>query len=172
MIYTKIGEEKYPCKIQSFRTQMGKDAIRIIGEVPTAENGFLIVDDADNVISDRSDYIYLYREDAECKEYTAEEEQIIPTESFYMGDVPVSPIQRQISSLNNRVNAITPYTASKTAYIDDTEVVFENVKDGMVSVSMTDDNGSVPFEYEKVNGNIRVSFDKRDSLATVNISIQ
>ena len=88
----------------------------------------------------------------------------------------IDALDQKYDSINvvdrEQINAIIPYTESKTAYIDDTEVVFENVKDGMVSVSMADDNGSVPCEFEKTNGNIIVSFEKRDSLATVNISIQ
>lgn len=176
MIYIKIGEEKYPCKIGTFTTQFGNDAIRIIGDVPLAENGFLIVDEEDNVIADKSDYKYLYREDDTCKEYTAVEDEMIPTQSFAMGDVPPSAydvLSRRISAVNNRVTDITPYTESKTAYIDDESVTFDIAKEGNVSVFMVDNDGnSVPFTFEQTNGQIIVSFEKRNSLATVTISIQ
>ena len=70
-------------------------------------------------------------------------------------------------------SAITPYTESKTAYIDDTEVRFNITKEGNISVFMVDGDGqNVPFTFEQVNGQIIVSFEKRDSLATVTISIQ
>ena len=172
MLYIISHDEKYPIKdFQVFKTQMGNNGIRIIGDVPTVE-GFTIVDD-DNVIADRSEYVYLYREDANCKEYTAVEEEIIPTECSYMGDVPSNPIQRQINALNNRVNEITPYTESKTAYIDDEYVMFNIPKEGIISVQMVDGEGkNVPHLFEQINGQLKVTFEKRDTLATVTISIQ
>lgn len=173
MLYIKIGNEKYPAKFHTFRTQANKEGIRVIGDCPTA-NGFLIVDDNDEVVFDRSDYTYLYRKDDKCKEYTKEYEEIIPTESFALGtpDNPFSALSRQISAVNNRVTEITPYTESKTAYIDDEYVCFD-AKDGNVSVFMVDGEGqNVPFTFEQINGQIKVSFEKRNSLATVTVSIQ
>ena len=177
MIYQKIGENKYPIdKFTTFATQMGQTAVRIIGDVPTAENGFEIVDDADNVIGDMSEFTYLYREDENVKEYTKESEEIIPTQSFASGDIPITPydvLSRRISAVNSRVTQITPYEQTKTAYIDDTDVFFDIPKDGNISVFMVDGEGqNVPFEYEQINGQIKVSFEKRESLATVTISIQ
>lgn len=174
MLYIKIGENKYPCKFQVFTTQLGNDGIRIIGDVPLA-NGFQIVDENDNLITDRSDYTYLYREDDTCKEYTKVAEEIIPTEGFTLG-TPSSPydvLSRRISAVNNRVSDITPYTESKTAYIDDIDVLFDIPKEGNISVFMVDGEGqNVPFTFEQINGQIKVSFEKRESLATVTISIQ
>lgn len=177
MLYQKIGNEKYPIdKFSTFITQMGQTAVRIIGDVPTAENGFEIVDDADNVIGDMSEFTYLYREDENVKEYTKESEEIIPTQSFASGDIPITPydvLSRRISAVNSRVTQITPYEQTKTAYIDDTDVFFDIPKDGNISVFMVDGEGqNVPFEYEQINGQIKVSFEKRESLATVTISIQ
>ena len=177
MIYQKIGEQKYPIdKFSTFITQMGQTAVRIIGETPTAENGFEIVDDADNIIGDMSEFTYLYREDDNVKEYTKTAEEIIPTQSFASGDIPITPydvLSRRISAVNNRVTQITPYEQTKTAYIDDTDVFFDIPKDGNISVFMVDGEGqNVPFEYEQINGQIKVSFEKRESLATVTISIQ
>ena len=159
MIYIKIEEEKYPCKIQTFTTQFGKEAIRIIGDVPTAENGFLIVDDEDNVISYRSDYTYLYREDDACKEYTAEAEDIIPTECFAMGDVPISPIQRQINSLNQRVTSITPYEQTKKAYYGEIEKIFYGVPDGNISVYFS--NNPAAYDIIRVEDRVTIRFTSR-----------
>lgn len=177
MLYQKIGEQKYPIdKFTTFATQMGQTAVRIIGDVPTAENGFEIVDDADNIIGDMSEFTYLYREDENVKEYTKTAEEIIPTQSFASGDTPITPydvLSRRISAVNSRVTQITPYEQTKTAYIDDTDVFFDIPKDGNISVFMVDGEGqNVPFEYEQINGQIKVSFEKRESLATVTISIQ
>ena len=70
------------------------------------------------------------------------------------------------------IEEVTPYTDSKTAYIDDAEVTFENVPNGNLSLFMVDgDNQPVPCTYERINGNVRVSFEQRTSLATVTISI-
>lgn len=139
MLYIKIGDNKYPADFESFTTQFGNTAIRVISDAPTAE-GFLIVDEEDKVVSDKSDFVYLYREDERCKEYTQVEEEPIPTQSFYVGDVPISPIQRQINALNNRVSDITPYKATLTAYFGETEKVFYGVPQGNVSVFCDADN--------------------------------
>lgn len=77
-----------------------------------------------------------------------------------------------IDQLGKQTEALTPYKASQTAYIDDTEVIFDNVPSGNVSVYMTDTDGqNAPYTSERINGNIKVSFEKRTSLATVTISI-
>ena len=176
MLYIKIGEEKYPAKTNVFKTQFGNEAIRVISdEAPVAQDGFLIVNDKDEIISNRSDYIYLLREEGNCKEYTKVEETIIPIECSKT-DVPHysnNGIYKSLAAISQRVNDITPFTESKTAYIDDTELFFDIGKEGNISVFMVDSEGQdVPFTFEKINGQIKVSFDKRDSLATVTISIQ
>lgn len=74
---------------------------------------------------------------------------------------------------NENVDKITPYTETKTAYIDDEYVTFDIAKDGNISVYMVDGDGqNVPCSFEQINGQIKVSFEKRNSLATVTISIQ
>ena len=188
MLFIEINGEKYPCKVHSFTTPFGKDALRVISsEAPLAEDGFRIVDENDYVITDRRDYKYLYREDDECREYVAMPETAIPVGFSYTENLARSPYSLlaeqisavssttsdQIMELNSHVDEIEPYTESKTAYIDDTEVRFNIVKEGNISVFMIDEDGqTVPFTYERVNGEIVVSFEKRDSLATVTISIQ
>lgn len=79
-----------------------------------------------------------------------------------------------INGNRKSVTDITPYTESKTAYIDDEYVTFDIAKDGNISVFMVDGDGhNVPCMFERMaNEQIRVSFAKRDSLATVTISIQ
>ena len=78
-----------------------------------------------------------------------------------------------INGNRKSVSDITPYTESKTAYIDDEYVTFEIAKDGNISVYMVDGDGqNVPCSFEQINGKIKVSFEKRNSLATVTISIQ
>lgn len=152
MLYIKIGDNKYPIdKFSTFITQMGQTAVRIIGDVPLADNGFEIVDDADNIIGDMSEFTYLYREDDNVKEYTKTAEEIIPTQSFASGDIPITPydvLSRRISAVNNRVTEITPYTETKRGYIGEVEKMFYNVPDGNVSVFFDNYNGSYGIHRE------------------------
>ena len=77
-----------------------------------------------------------------------------------------------VSEQCEAIKAVTPATLTKTAYIDDTEVVFDNVPQGNVSVYMVDSEGqNVQFTYEMSDRQIRVMFDERQSLATVTVSI-
>ena len=175
MLYIKIGENKYPIdKFGTFITQLGNSAVRIVGDVPLAENGFLIVDDEDNVIGDMSEFTYLYREEDNIKEYTKEAEEIIPTQSFATGDYPDNPIQKQINALNRRVSEITPYTVSKEAGIQDKECVFDgNYKDGVLTASVVTSRGEqIPCTTEKSGDSIIVKFNELEDTATVTVSIQ
>ena len=177
MLFIEIDGVSYPMKAQTFRTQKGQEGVRIFSdEAPLAQDGFKIVNGNGKVISDKSDFKYLYRETPNCREYTTKPEEIIPTSSHYeeMKTIdPYSELSKQISAVSAQVSAITPYTESKIAYIDDTEVRFDITKEGNISVFMVDGDGqNVPFTFEQVNGQIIVSFEKRNSLATVTISIQ
>ena len=165
-------ETRYNVQAYPFTTQHGIRAMRFEGdEIPETDMGFKYYFDDDTLISDLSEYIYLYRPN----EYSVElDEQILPK----WVNEPLAPsaidrLNSRVSQLSSQVSAITPYTESKTAYIDDTQVSFNIAKEGNISVFMVDGDGqNVPFTYEQVNGQIVVSFEKRDSLATVTISIQ
>lgn len=45
-----------------------------------------------------------------------------------------TPIVGKVDSTANQVDAITPYTDTKTAYIGDTEISFDNVPSGNLSI--------------------------------------
>lgn len=170
MLYQKIGNNKYPIKkFSTFKTQFGKDAIRVIGDVPLAD-GFQIVDDSDNVIADASDYKFLYREDDTCKEYTKVAEEIVPTQSFSSGDVPVDPIQRQISALNRRINEITPWTTSKMGYVGESDKIFYDVPEGNTLVFFDNYNGNYSINREA--DRLTVSFDTLETETNITLSIQ
>lgn len=173
MLYIKIGEQKYPIEsFNVFTTQNGQTGVRITGDTPLA-NGFEIYDE-DTLVADGKDYTYLYREDGNVKEYTKEAEEIIPTQGFATGDIPVSPVQRQINALNRRVSEITPYTVSKEAGIQDKECVFDgNYKDGVLTASVVTSRGEqIPCTTEKSGDSIIVKFNELEDTATVTISIQ
>lgn len=71
-----------------------------------------------------------------------------------------------ISSIGRQTEAITPWTATKTAYIDDTECIFENIPAGNVTVYC-----SVPHTVEKQDGRIIVKFEALTEVIDITISI-
>ena len=77
----------------------------------------------------------------------------------YYSDADTAGIRQSVSN-------ITPYTESKTAYIGDTEVFFENVTKGNVTVYSDIEAG---MEYTE-NG-IRVFFEPVEEVTTITISI-
>ena len=175
MSYIKINgdDTHYNVSIMPFTTQHGNNAIRFTGEdIPETDKGFKLYDDNDEIISDFSDYTYIYRKN----EYSTKQETIkVPTWT----NTPLEPseidkLNSRINQVNNQINSITPYTDSKNAYIDDTECVFENVyKDGALTVNVVDRNGvSIDYQVTKEEGNIIVTFEPLEEVATVSIVIQ
>lgn len=73
----------------------------------------------------------------------------------------------RVDDTSNRITQITPYTASNTAYIGDTEVVFENVPQGNLSVF-----GLSEYSIDRQSDRITIMFDAVDEVTTVSISIQ
>jgi hypothetical protein len=65
-----------------------------------------------------------------------------------------------------RVNEVTPYTETKTAYIGDTSVTFTNTPNGNLTVYF-------PYEYtvERMADRITVSFEELDEVTEITISI-
>ena len=175
MSYIKINGDDvhYNVSISPFTTQHGYDAIRFIGEdIPETDKGFKLYNDKDEVISDFSDYKYLYR----SNEYSTEHDEIIYPKG---SDTPLPPsaidrINSRVSQVSSQVNAITPYTDSKKAYIDETECVFENVyKEGALTVNVIDRNGvSIDYQVVRENNNIIITFEPLEEVATVSINIQ
>lgn len=70
------------------------------------------------------------------------------------------------------ISEVTPYEETKTAYIGDTEVVFENVLVGNLSVFVEDSEGNYPdFTLDRANGMITVKFAPLEYVTTITISI-
>ena len=67
----------------------------------------------------------------------------------------------------NKANALEPYTDTKTAYIGDTEVTFENVPHGNVSVF-----GLTEYAIDWQNDRIIISFPAVEEVTDVTISVQ
>lgn len=79
----------------------------------------------------------------------------------------INSIEKKLSDFTSvRVNAITPYTETKTAYIGDTEVTFYDTPNGNLTVYF-------PHEYtvERMADRIIVSFKELEEVTDVTISI-
>ena len=78
----------------------------------------------------------------------------------------------QVSKLDdtsNKVTDLTPYTETKTAYIEDAYCVFENVPQGLVSVYV---NGASHYNYDVFDHRISVKGLPLEEVTEVTISIQ
>ena len=73
------------------------------------------------------------------------------------------------AGIRQSVSNITPYTVSKTAYILDTEIVFNSVPQGNLSVFF-----SIPTDYkiERVSDSVVVSFEPLEEVTEITISVQ
>ena len=77
-----------------------------------------------------------------------------------------------IAELNDSVETITPYTAEKIGYIGDTEVLFEDVPDGILSVFAENSEGnSIECEAKKSGDDVKVTFKPLEYVTTISISI-
>ena len=90
----------------------------------------------------------------------------IDRNKFY-GDADTAGAMQSISE-----KAPMPYTATQTAYIDDTEIVFEGVKEGNLSVYVKDKDGNYPdYKVERAGERVTVYFEPLKSITTVTITI-
>lgn len=77
--------------------------------------------------------------------------------------IPMSEFPAVASQI---IRTITPWTASKTAYIDDTEVTFTDVPQGSMSVYM-----DTPHTYVRDGDRVVVKFEPLEEVTEVTISI-
>jgi copper chaperone CopZ len=79
------------------------------------------------------------------------------------------PTTSKVDDTANQVKAITPYTETKTAYIGDTEISFDNVPSGNLSVFA--DNIS-EYSTDRVGSTLNIDFYKPlEEVTEVTISI-
>lgn len=163
----KIGKKKYDCKVETSTTQIGNPVVRIVSsDAPVATNGFVLYTDDESAEFDRSEYKYLYREDGDIKEYTAVEEEIVPTESFVTG-TPENQIAKALSSLNRKIAEITPYTQTKGAYYGEVEKVFYGVPNGVLTVHMDGE-----YTVERIEDRVYVRFERLDGTKEITITVE
>lgn len=76
------------------------------------------------------------------------------------------PVTAKTDDTAGKVVAITPWTASKTAYVDDTECIFTEVPTGNMTVYC-----SVPHTVERDGDRVTVKFEPLEEVTEVTISI-
>ena len=187
MSYIKINgdETHYHATITPFTTQHGFRAIRFKGDdIHETDMGFVVYEDNGVILSNLSDYKYLYRPN----EYSVEKdiieypvgsnEELTPLPNPF---VSVAQMITQVNEHANEVDAhaqemveeITPYTETKTAYIDDTDIVFETDAMGVITILAIDRDGiTIPTTFEREGNKIIVSFEPLQQVTNVTISIQ
>ena len=195
MSYIKfIGDDtQYTAKVMPFTTQHSIKAVRIISEeLPVTETGFYFYNDNDEIIGDYSEYIHHY----ENNSYSVEKDNIvygggsdaplpisiltyleksiaIANNNISRVDKSVKDVANDVTEVEKEVIDITPYVETKTAYIDDTEIIFEVDKQGVISVNAVNrNNETVPVTYEKDGNKIIVLFDPLEEVTNVTIQIQ
>ena len=71
-----------------------------------------------------------------------------------------------IAGVRQSVSEVTPYTDTKTAYIDDTEVVFTNVPDGDLTIYF-----NKPYTLVRDEDRLLISFEALEEVTQITISI-
>ena len=77
-----------------------------------------------------------------------------------------SRLIEHIDQLGQQVEAVTPWTASKTAYIRETSIIFDNVPSGNLTVYC-----DVPYHMDRNGDQVSISFDPLDKVIDVAISV-
>ena len=171
-MYIKINgsDIHYNASIIPFKTQHGNKGIRVVGDMPETDKGFKSYGDDDSVISDFSDYTYLYGKN----EYTTVQET---KESASISFQPIPPssydkLSSKVNQVSSQVSAITPLTMSKNVYVGDTECEFDLVKGGNISAWLVTNDTQTPCVFEVIDNKIKVRFEELNEVGTINISIQ
>ena len=77
-----------------------------------------------------------------------------------------SSLIEHIDQLGKQIEAATPYTETKTAYIDDTFLVFTNVPSGNLTVYF-----DKPYTVEREADRVTVRFEALEEVTPITISI-
>ena len=89
-------------------------------------------------------------------------------QSFIQAQKNQVPITAKTDDTANKVVIITPYTETKTAYIDDTDIVFIAEAKGNLTVYLSEE---IPYTVERDANKITVSFEPLEQVTEVTISI-
>lgn len=78
------------------------------------------------------------------------------------------PVVDKVDSTANKVDALTPYTQTKTAYIGDTEITFDEIPYGNLTI-FTDK--PLNYSYTRDNNRVAITFDELEEVIAITISI-
>lgn len=81
----------------------------------------------------------------------------------------IDALVESVSTLNDKVDEITPYTETKTAYYNESEKTFYNVPEGNISVFFDNYNGQ--YSLSRVSDRVIVSFDTLAQATNITISV-
>lgn len=104
----------------------------------------------------------------ESRLYNLEQTLANLQESFIQSQRNNSQIVSKTDNTTNKVEQITPTTYTKTAYIGDAGVVFDNVPSGNLTV-FTDN--LIEYSMAKDNDRVTISFEPLSEVTTITISI-
>ena len=82
----------------------------------------------------------------------------------------MTPLIARTDTNSSEIKTITPYTVTKTAYIDDTELIFTNVPSGAWYVSFNNDVTAT--RVIKDGATLTVEFDPLEKVTEVTITVQ
>lgn len=77
-------------------------------------------------------------------------------------------VQRIDNYANSRIDKITPYKVTKTAYIDDTEITFTDVPAGNMTI-YTDK--VIDYQISRESGYVTISFSPLEDITKITLSI-
>ena len=81
-------------------------------------------------------------------------------------------ITRKVNNSAIKVDVLTPITITKKVSIGDTEVTFNNVPNGNITVFVEDEDGNYPnYTMERNSNIITVYFEPSEYVTTVTLSI-
>ena len=84
-----------------------------------------------------------------------------------------SKVVPHIDQLGKHVQTVTPYEATKTVSYGDTEIMFENVPQGNLTVLVKDSEGNYPVHHAtRKDDVVKVEFAPLEYAADVTITIQ
>ena len=155
-MYAKINgsDDRYIIQVMPFITQHGNRAVTVVGDMPQTDQGFKIYDDDDKVYSDFSDYTYFYGDNS----YTTEEEEIEEAECSFdpLPETAFDRLSDDVGRINTKVNELTPYEETKTAYYNEKEKVFYNVPNGNMNIYF--DNYDGEYEVKRYENRVVIEF--------------
>ena len=96
----------------------------------------------------------------------------INNNKFYT-DADISGTRQGIAETEKHIDDIAPFTATQSASCGDTEVVFEDVPQGLIICEVTDSEGNeIFYNLERSGDTVTVDFEPLEYAADVTISIQ